>query len=171
MGKFKGINHLALVTGDMDKTTKFYRDILGMDLVATIGGELAGEPMRHYFFKCGDGTTIAFFEWDGVKAEHKPAGLPARGAVQFDHLSLNVEDEEALLALKAHLGSHGVDVTRVVDHDFIRSIYFTDPNGIALEASYWVRDATASENPTQDTSLFKDPNPVPSVQAVASVDR
>ena len=161
--KFQGINHLALVTGDMDATVKFYRDILGMPLVSTIGMDTP--KMRHYFFEVGDGNTIAFFEWDGVKGEHKPAGNPARGNVQFDHLSLNLPDEQALLALKADLESKGVDVTRVVDHGIIQSIYFTDPNGIALEASYWVEDATKVAPDYSDERFFQDKNPVPSARA------
>ena len=58
-----------------------------------------------------------------------------------------------MLALQDRLRSFGVLVTRVVDHDFIQSIYFTDPSGISLEASYWVRDIT--EQPT-----FSDAHPV-----------
>jgi hypothetical protein len=53
----------------------------------------------------------------------------------------------------------------VVDHQFIQSIYFTDPvNGIALEASYWVKDATAGEPDLSDGFLFEDPDPVPALQ-------
>ncbi|MEK7873334.1 MAG: VOC family protein, partial [Chloroflexota bacterium] len=35
--RFGGVNHLAMVTNDMDKTVRFYRDILGLRLVATTG--------------------------------------------------------------------------------------------------------------------------------------
>ena len=68
--------------------------------------------------------------------------MPDPRAVQFDHLSFNLPDEDALLGLRDRLKSAGCEVTDVVDHDFIRSIYFTDPNGIALEASWWALDAT-----------------------------
>ena len=44
--------------------------------------------------------------------------------------------------LRARLKSHGCEVTDVIDHGFVRSIYFNDPNGIALEASWWVVDPT-----------------------------
>ena len=163
MVRFKGINHLAMVTGDMDKTVRFYRDVLGMPLVATTGNQKGRYPFRHYFFELGEGNTIAFFEWPGkVEERHKPAGEPATGWIQFDHISFNVENEAALLELKASLESQGVEVTRVVDHDFIHSIYFTDPNGIALEASYWVKDPTGKEPRYDDPDLFSDPDPVPS---------
>ena len=50
------------------------------------------------------------------------------------------------------------EVTDVVDHGFIQSIYFTDPNGIALEASYWTLDPTGhAEVSLEDPRLFGDP--------------
>jgi len=54
----------------------------------------------------------------------------------------------------------------VVDHDFIRSIYFTDPNGIALEASWWALDATGRPADYGDDRLFSDPDPVPAVREI-----
>ena len=165
MGTFKGINHLAMVTNDMEKTVRFYRDVLGMPLVATTGNMPGVYPYRHYFFELGQGNTIAFFEWPGMVEEfHKPAGAPASGRIQFDHISFNVENEESLLQLQSRLEGHGVDVTRVVDHKIIQSIYFTDPNGIALEASYWVQDPTGKEADYADPDFFGDPDPVPSAR-------
>ncbi len=152
--KFSGINHLALITPDMDQTVRFYRDIVGLPLVGAIGTP----TFRHYFFDLGNHNTIAFFEYFGVTdtGGEKPAGIAAQGR-QFDHLSFNVETETDMLNLAKRLRGHGVEVTRVVDHDFIQSIYFTDPSGISLEASYWVRDIT--EQPS-----LHDPNPVPALR-------
>jgi hypothetical protein len=48
---------------------------------------------------------------------------------------LNLPDDEALNQLRRRLKAAGCEVSDVVDHDFIRSVSFTDPNGIALEAS------------------------------------
>ncbi len=86
-----------------------------------------------------------------------------RKAAQFDHLSLNLPDEDALLRLRDRLKSHGCEVTDVVDHGFIRSIYFSDPNGMALEASWWVLDATARPADYTDSRLFADEDPVPAL--------
>ena len=52
----------------------------------------------------------------------------------------------------------------MVDHRIIHSIYFTDPNGIALEASYWLNDPTIREADYADPELFADPDPVPSAR-------
>ena len=96
--------------------------------------------------------------------------MPA--APQFDHLSFNLPDEQSLIALQQRLKSADCEVTDVVDHEFIRSIYFSDPNGIALEASWWVLDATGRPADYGDAGLFGDPDPVPAVrelQATGSV--
>ena len=156
---WRGINHLALITNDMDATVRFYHGVLGARLVASIGTD----SFRHYFFEVGAENTIAFFEYRNATVDRfaKPAGIPDPRAVQFDHLSLNLPDEHALVALRARLKAADCEVTDVVDHGFMRSIYFTDPNGIALEASWWVADATGRDTDYSDESLFADPDPVP----------
>jgi catechol 2,3-dioxygenase-like lactoylglutathione lyase family enzyme len=160
--RWRGINHLALVTPDMDATVRFYVGVLGMRLVATV---MAG-PMRHYFFEIGAGNTVAFFEMKGMETFAKPAGGPPSRAIQFDHLSFNLPDERALLDLRDRLEAAGSEITEVVDHGFVRSVYFTDPNGIALEASWWAIDATGRPADYGDKELFSDPDPVPAVEEI-----
>jgi catechol 2,3-dioxygenase-like lactoylglutathione lyase family enzyme len=156
------VNHLALITADMDATVRFYHGVLGMPLVATIGTP----DFRHYFFEIGEGNTIAFFEYANEKVATfaKPAGVPDPRAIQFDHISFDLPDEAALESLQSRLKEHGCEVTDVVDHGFIRSVYFTDPNGIALEASWWTQDATAGASDYADGAVFSDGNPVPAVR-------
>lgn len=163
--RWRGINHLALVCSDMDATVRFYVGVLGARLVATVGTP----DFRHYFFEIGPGNTIAFFEYTNQPLAHfaKPAGIPSDRATQFDHLSFDLVDEEALLDLRARLKAAGCEVTDVVDHGFIRSIYFNDPNGIALEASHWVVDPTGwAELSLDDDRLFGDGDPVPAVREI-----
>jgi catechol 2,3-dioxygenase-like lactoylglutathione lyase family enzyme len=159
---WRGINHLALITPDMDATVRFYHGVLGARLVATIGTP----EFRHYFFEFGPENTVAFFEYTGIDVASfaKPAGIPDPRAPQFDHLSFNLPDEDALEALRHRLKSAGCEITDVVDHGFIRSVYFTDPNGIALEASCWTLDATGRPADYGDERLFSDPDPVPAVR-------
>jgi catechol 2,3-dioxygenase-like lactoylglutathione lyase family enzyme len=162
---WQGVNHLALVTPDMDQTVRFYHGVLGMPLVATL---MAG-PMRHYFFRIDEANTVAFFEWKGTDTFRKPAGMPTHQPLQFDHLSFNLPDRDALLSLQARLRDAAVGVTEVVDHGMIKSIYFTDPSGIALEASYWETDATAL--PAGDRRTFLDADPVPAAREIEARGR
>lgn len=158
---WQGLNHLALITNDMDATVRFWHGVLGAPLVATIGTP----TFRHYFFSFGRTHSVAFFEYTDHTSQMiaKPAGVFDERAGQFDHLSMDLPDEAALLALRQRLLDHGCEVTEVVDHGLMRSIYFTDPNGIALEASWWANDPTGSPPDFDDATFFKDPDPVPAV--------
>jgi hypothetical protein len=59
----------------------------------------------------------------------------------------------------------------VVDDGFIRSIYFSDPSGIALEASWWVLDATGRPVDYRDERLFADAEPVAAVRELREAGR
>lgn len=142
--KFNGINHLAMATGDMDKTIRFWRDLLGMRLVAGIGRP----GYRHYFFEISDSDMIAFFEWPGVEPiTEKDHGAPVKGRVAFDHVSFGVEEEDDLWELKDKLEAAGFWASEVVDHGFIHSLYSFDPNNIPVEFSYAVRGEEIREQP------------------------
>ena len=160
--RWRGINHLALITTDMDATVRFYHGVLGARLVATIGKP----EFRHYFFELGPQCTVAFFEYanSAIEPFTKPAGVPHPRAAQFDHLALNLPDEDALHDLRNRLKSSDCEVTDIIDHGAVHSVYFTDPNGIALEASWWVLDSTGRSADYGDDRFFADPNPVPALQ-------
>jgi catechol 2,3-dioxygenase-like lactoylglutathione lyase family enzyme len=167
--RWRGVNHLAMVTPDMDTTVRFYHGVLGMPLVAT----LSAGPMRHYFFEIGPQHTLAFFEWAGTDIDTesvaKPAGVPPTFPAQFDHLSFNLPDEQSLIDLQSRLRSYDVGVTDIVDHGFLRSIYFTDPNGISLEATWWVIDPTGrAATYDERDGLFTDTDPVPALRELVS---
>ncbi len=130
----KGLNHLAFITDDMTKTVRFYRDLLGPELVAGVGHG----GFRHYFFQMGTGQ-IAFFEYDIAKPMERGKfhGAPTDRPIGFDHVALTVATKEALFQLKDKLEAAQIEVTGAVDHGTIWSIYFFDPhNNIPLEASW-----------------------------------
>jgi catechol 2,3-dioxygenase-like lactoylglutathione lyase family enzyme len=144
MFKFNGVNHLAMATGDMDKTIRFWRDLLGMRLVAGLG-----QPgYRHYFFQISEADLIAFFEWPGVRpVAEKEHGRPVSGPYIFDHVSFGVETEDDLWSLKDRLEAAGFPVSDVIDHGFIHSIYAYDPNGIPIEFSHNVEGINTRKEP------------------------
>jgi catechol 2,3-dioxygenase-like lactoylglutathione lyase family enzyme len=130
---YKGINHVALATNDMDTTIRFWRDLLGMKLIAGIGRS----GNRQYFIELSDNVLIAFFEWpEAEPAPDKDPGRPAKGPIVFDHLCIELTDREQFWALKDRLTAAGVWVTEEIDNGFIHSIFSTDPNGIQLEFCY-----------------------------------
>src|ERR1700728_1735213 len=94
MPRWRGVNHLALITDDMDATVRFYHGVLGARLVAHLGTE----AFRQYFFELGPGNTVAFFEYRTLQITPfaTPAGVPDPRAVQFAHVSFNLPDEHPL---------------------------------------------------------------------------
>jgi len=132
MVKYTGINHLAMATRDMDGTIRFWRDLLGMRLVAGLGRP----GYRHYFFQISEHDMIAFFEWpDVTEVPEKDHGVPVKGPFVFDHVSFEVESEEDLWTLKDKLEAADIWVSEIIDHGFIHSIYAFDPNNMAIEFS------------------------------------
>jgi catechol 2,3-dioxygenase-like lactoylglutathione lyase family enzyme len=155
--KFNGVNHLAMATGDMDATIRFWRDLLGMRLVGGLG-----EPgFRHYFFEISKTDLIAFFEWPGVKpVEHKMHGRPVEGPFVFDHVSFGLDSPDELWELKDTLDAAGFNCSDVIDHGFIHSIYAFDPNGIPVEFSWTVEGRNIHTEPVmgdiEPTTLAKE---------------
>jgi len=141
----KGFSHLGLSTLDLDKTRDFYEHILGFRPVRcdTIRVKEGGQ-IRHIFFDTGRDQLIAFMEARGVPgipAEYdaginRGLGVPAA----FYHFAFEAGTEAALEEKRKELMAKGVQVSDVVDHDWAKSIYFKDPNGMQLEYCCYTRD-------------------------------
>lgn len=157
--EFRGLNHLALVCKDMQRTVDFYQGVLGMPLVKTI--ELPGGMGQHFFFDMGNGDSLAFFWFhnapDAVPGVSSAAHWPGDGEIVTAHGSMNhvafdvPEDKFEAYVEKLH--EKGIKTSRIYNHDdspaqvsremyegvFIRSIYFMDPDGILLEFASWTK--------------------------------
>jgi catechol 2,3-dioxygenase-like lactoylglutathione lyase family enzyme len=153
---YNGVNHLALATGNMDATIRFWRDLLGMRLIAGLGRP----GYRQYFFEISSKDMITFFEWpDIVPVAEKEHGRPVHGPFIFDHVSIGMETEDELWQLKDRIDAAGIWVSEVIDHGFIHSIYSFDPNGIPVEFSYHVVGTNVRNEP-----LMADREPTPAAQ-------
>ena len=141
---YRGIHHLAMVTRDMDRTVRFWRDFLGMRLVAGLGEK----NYRHYFFEISENDMIAFFEWPNVEAvPEKDHGVPVRGPIAFDHVSIAVETDADLWVLREKFEAGRMWISEIIDHGFIHSIYAFDPNNIPIEFSAPVAHVDIRKNP------------------------
>ena len=132
--KLKRIHHVAYRCRDAAETVAWYETMLGMtytnafaeDHVPSTG---AYDPYMHVFLDCGGGNVLAFFELPNQPEMGKDPNTPA----WVQHLAFEVETEAELLAAKAHLAAHGIDVLGPTWHGIFKSIYFFDPNGHRLE--------------------------------------
>ena len=136
---FKGVHHLALNTDDIKTTIDFYAGVLGMRLVHAMRvppGISRGNPpferLRHYFFDMGNDSLLAFFELPkGAKDQADRNGVAA-----MQHVSFAMTPTEAE-RLVERLDAAGVErVGPLESAPGCWSIYFYDPHGVRLEASY-----------------------------------
>ena len=160
---YTGINHLAMATHDMDATIRFWRDLLGMRLVAGLGRP----GYRHYFLEISETDMLTFFEWPEVAPiEPKDHGVPVKGPFAFDHVSIGVRERNDLWEIRDRLESAGFWVSELIDHGFIFSVYSFDPNNIAIEFSCPVpgvdirsHPVMAERNPSAVTQEGSEPQP------------
>ncbi|HSJ31360.1 MAG TPA: VOC family protein, partial [Longimicrobiales bacterium] len=99
----KGFHHITLVAAEATRTIAFYRDLLGISLIAQQSG-MPGEASSMLYFGNGAGEPGTLL----VVAErpHVANGRPGAGGIH--HFALTVETPEAQLMWKRRLQDHGV---------------------------------------------------------------
>jgi catechol 2,3-dioxygenase-like lactoylglutathione lyase family enzyme len=120
----KGLHHNAYRCRDSEETRVFYEDFLGLRLVSAF--EIDEGRGLHTFFEMDDGSCLAFFEVPG-----KPFDFKEQNALDL-HIALGVEPDTFDSMLQKGK-AEGREVRGPVDHGFVRSIYFRDPNGYIIE--------------------------------------
>ena len=116
-----------------------------------------GGRIRHVFFDAGRDQLLAFMEPQevpGIPADYDAginAGLGVPGS--FYHFAFEAGSEVALEAKRQELLAKGVAVTDIVDHEWAKSIYFTDPNGISLEYCCLTRDVGTADDVTMQVRV------------------
>jgi glyoxylase I family protein len=126
--RLTGLHHVTLICRDLDRTTAFYRDLLGLALVDASTND--DDPdSRHWWF--GDaagtaGTLVSFLEYPSMAQ-----GTVGTGSTH--HLAFAVDSAEEQEAWRDYLRSHGVECTDVLDRGTFRSIYLRDPDGHIVE--------------------------------------
>src|SRR5258706_1996399 len=151
----KGFSHIGLSTLDLDRTRDFYENVLGFKAVrCDVLRIKEGGQIRHIFFDTGHDQLIAFMEARGVPGV--PAAYDAginrglRVPSLFYHFAFEAGSEAALQDKREELLAKGVEVTEIVDHDWAKSIYFKDPNGLQLEVCSFTRNLNADDARLQD---------------------
>jgi catechol 2,3-dioxygenase-like lactoylglutathione lyase family enzyme len=140
-----GVHHLALVCKDMKATHDFYTRVMKMRLTAAIHvPPIPEEDAMHLFYDMGGGNQLAYFWFKDAPTGEIGQAHPLNFATvnasgSMHHLAFGVDSEDDVLAWREHLKAQNVKVTQMIDHDFCKSIYFQDPDGMQLEISYWVR--------------------------------
>lgn len=136
--KVRNVGHVVLKVRDIERSARFYRDVLGLKEVAR---GTFGRPMA--FFSTGDNHhDVAVLE---VGAD---APAPAAEATGLYHVALRIGTSlDELRAARAHLEARGITNIRVRDHVVSQSIYLNDPDGNNIELYVDADPATWRDKP------------------------
>lgn len=123
-----GLDHVVLRVADLERSTAFYRDVLGCE-VEKWQPELGLLQMR------AGSALIDLVTLDGRIGREGGVG-PAREGRNLDHFCLRLASfDEA--ALRAHLAAHGIAVGQTAERygaeGYGPSVYIQDPDGNTVE--------------------------------------
>lgn len=130
---FKKIDHVEIVTDDLDASLDFYSNVLGLKRKITqrVERSILGVPMDIVMLEIGNGF-VELISYDGATPGPRPEGenLGVR------MMALEVEDMDETLA---YLKTKGVEPTwgpRIQEGEYAR-VEITDPQGNRIELRHW----------------------------------
>lgn len=146
-----GLHHITAISSDIFRTTDFYTEALGFDVIKrTVNFD--DPPWPHFYFSVGNyspGTVMTYF---GYSRTTMRLGKLGNGLTH--HIAFAVKDDESQRKWRDRLLSKGIRVTEVIDRKYFKSIYFNDPDGHILEIATAGPGFLVDENPeTLGTAL------------------
>src|SRR6187200_3115101 len=118
----RGLHHTALVSSDVERTIRFYQDVLEFPLTELIENRVY-PGSSHFFFDIGNGNLLAYFDFPGLDV-----GPYAEVLGGLHHLAISVEPERWQTIVDRFVEA-GVEHAI---HSGV-SVYFTDPDGARIE--------------------------------------
>ncbi len=140
-----GVLEAALYARDLLAAEQFYRDVLGLRVIAS-------QPGRHIFFRCGRTVLLVFNPTETASATVLVSGnaIPKHGAQGAGHIAFSVEPS-VLPAWRERLRQVSVPIeTEIAWPQGGHSLYIRDPAGNSVElatSSIWPHLTDAS-NPS-----------------------
>jgi catechol 2,3-dioxygenase-like lactoylglutathione lyase family enzyme len=124
------LEHLLVLTDDIDATRDFYRDALGLE----VGDRPPLAFPGHWLYVDGV-PCVHVAERDAYEAHSEtlgiPASPPADGTGAVDHLAFNGTDYDAVVD---RLKRTGIEPAHnVIPSIGLRQLFFSDPNGVKIE--------------------------------------
>ena len=118
----RGVHHVALLCADVERTVKFYQEVLEFPLTEIFENR-DYKGSNHFFFDIGNGNLLAFFDFPGLNL-----GPYAEVLGGLHHIAISVEPQR-WERLRANLDAAGV----AYQLESGTSVYFRDPDGARLE--------------------------------------
>jgi catechol 2,3-dioxygenase len=133
------IGHVHLRVSDLDRAIRFYRDLMGFELVARLGDGAAFLSAGGYHHHIGLNT------WQSAGGTPPPPGTSG-----LYHFAVNYPERRDLAVALKRLLEAGWSIDGASDHGTHEAIYLHDPDHNGLELA-WDRDP--SEWPRRDDAL------------------
>ena len=155
-----GIHHIAFGTKCTDATYQFYHERLGMTLARVENHRKGKGYFKHFFFDMGGGQYMAFFEMHNVGEREDfrtDINLAVGVPMWINHVAFKASSEAVYEEIKARCKANAVPLLAEVDHDWCKSVYLIDPNGLMLEFTYNHNPAGFRQDPVEALRLLTQP--------------
>lgn len=150
------IGHVHLKVADLERAVRFYRDLLGFDLITRFGDDAAFLAAGGYHHHIGLNT------WES--AGGKP---PAPGTTGLYHFAINYPTRRALAAALTRLLDGGWGIDGASDHGTHEAIYLHDPDFNGIELAW---DRPHAQWPRQDGRVVFSRQPLDFPSLLAELD-
>jgi catechol 2,3-dioxygenase len=140
------IGHVHLKVADLDRALRFYRDVLGFQLMQRMGSQAAFLGAGGYHHHLGLNT------W-----ESRGGVPPPRGSTGLYHVAIRYPDRRSLADAHSRLEQAGISLDGAADHGVSEALYLRDPdeNGVEL---YWDRPPDRwPRTPAGDLAMYTAP--------------
>ena len=133
------IGHVHLKVAHLDRAIRFYRDVLGFELMQRMGDQAAFLSAGGYHHHIGLNT------W-----ESEGGPWPARGATGLYHLAILYPSRAELAVALRRLIAERIPLEGASDHGVSEALYLRDPDGNGVELyrdrpkEEWPRNADGS---------------------------
>jgi glyoxylase I family protein len=144
MPAFTGVDHVVLTVTDLDASTRFYSEVMGLLPLLDYG---AGRLLMDR----GTGFTIGLRTHEGAQG-----GRFTELAIGLDHVGFEVGSREELVEWERRLDEHGVEYTPIDDQPLAHHLNFRDPDGIALELTASTEVYTAAMQALRENEMSDD---------------
>ena len=148
------IGHVHLKVADLERAVRFYRDLMGFDLLFDLGTAafLSAGGYHHH---------IGLNTW-----ESKDGPPPPPGATGLYHFAINYPERRDLAVALVRLLNNGWGIDGASDHGTHEAIYLHDPDYNGIELAW---DRTPDEWPKVDGQLSFSRKPLDFAGLIAEI--
>jgi catechol 2,3-dioxygenase-like lactoylglutathione lyase family enzyme len=140
MQPLNGVNHIAVLTADMDRFIRFYQEAFEAKVLSDNPNHAGHEGERMVIMSLGGPSDFNVFQVPGN--DQASVQTPMYGRGRLDHFGLNARSREALEEVRQRLMRLGASDGTVTDFGKQVSVFFRDPDGLEAEV-VWIKDAAA----------------------------